>query len=147
MTAVAERRRETRGTRRGWAGTGLLVVLLFVAANALYGGIALMVNGMGMPEEWLVPLHVDTWTWPGVALLATVAVPQVAAAWLVWRRHPWGPAAGLLAGAGLVLWIGVQLALLQRYFFLQPVIAGLGLAELLLAWAWMRQRRAGHPAG
>lgn len=147
MTTMTEQPRETRGTRRGWAGTGLLVVLLVVAANALYGGVGLMVNGLGMPEEWLEPLPVDTWAWPGVALLLTVAVPQLAAAWLVWRRHPWGPAAGLLAGAGLVLWIAVQLVLLQRYFFLQPVIAGLGLVEVLLAWAWLRQLRRGHASG
>ena len=63
----------------------------------------------------------------------------------MWRRHPWGPVAGVLAGAGLVLWIAVQLALLQRYFFLQPVIAGLGLVEMGLAWAWLRQLRAGDP--
>lgn len=145
MTTVTERPREAGASRRGWAGTGLLVVLLFVAANALYGGIGLMVDGMGMPDEWLEPLPVDTWTWPGVALLLTVAAPQLATAWLVWRRHPWAPVAGLVAGAALVLWIVVQLALLQRYFFLQPVIAGLGLAEVLLAWAWLRQVRPGRP--
>jgi hypothetical protein len=38
-----------------------------------------------------------------------------------------------------VLWIVVQLALLQRYFFLQPVIAGIGLAEVGVALAWIRR--------
>ena len=144
MTATTTRRHTT--TTRGWAATGLLVVLLVVAANAVYGGVALAVDGMGMPAEWLDRLPVDTWTWPGVALLATVALPQLVAAWLVWRRHPLAPVAGLLAGAGLVLWIGVQLAVLQRYFFLQPVIAGLGLLELLLAWVWWRQERGAGSA-
>jgi hypothetical protein len=129
------------GRRRGWAGTGLLVVLLIVAANAVYGGIGLLVNGMGMPDEWLENLPVDTWTWPGVALLVTVALPQLVAAWLVWRHHPSAGLAGLVAGLGLVLWIAVQLALLRRYFFLQPVIAGLGIVEVALAWAWIRQGR------
>jgi hypothetical protein len=50
----------------------------------------------------------------------------------------------MLAGAALVLWIAVQLALLQRYFFLQPVIAGLGVVEVLLAWAWWRRERGAH---
>jgi hypothetical protein len=26
----------------------------------------------------------------------------------------------------------------RRYFFLQPVIAGIGAAEILLAWRWQR---------
>jgi hypothetical protein len=33
----------------------------------------------------------------------------------------------------------VQLLVLQRYFFLQPLIAGLGVAEILLALAWRRR--------
>ncbi len=133
-------------TARGWAGTGLLVVLLLVAANAVYGGVALVVDGMGMPDEGLERLPVDTWTWPGAALLVTVALPQLAAAWVVWRRHPVAPAAGMLAGAALVLWIAVQMALLQRFFVLQPVIAVLGVVEILLAWVWWRrERRAQSP--
>ncbi len=143
MTTVTGRRPGTP-TRRGWAGNGLLLVLLLVAANAVYGGVGLVVDGMGMPAEWLDRLPVDTWTWPGVALLVTVALPQLVVAWLVWRCDARAPVAGMLAGAALVLWIAVQLALLQRYFFLQPVIAGLGLLEVLLAWSWWRQERGAH---
>ena len=51
--------------------------------------------------------------------------------------------AGVLAGVALVLWIAVQLLLLQRYFFLQPVIAGVGLLEVPLASAWLRRSPAG----
>jgi len=32
----------------------------------------------------------------------------------------------------------VQLLILRRYFFLQPVVAGIGAAEILLAWRWQR---------
>ncbi len=131
MTTVQGRYEVT--PRRGWAGGALLVVLLLVAANAVYGGIGLVVNGMGMPSQWLDRLPVDTWTLPGVALVVTVAVPQLVAAWFVWRRDPRAGLVGLVAGAALVLWIGVQLLVLQRYFFLQPVIAGLGVVELLLS--------------
>jgi len=98
-----------------------------------------MANGLGMPLEWLSRLPVDTWTWPGVALLTTVAVPQLAAARLVWRHDTWAGVAGVVVGAGLVLWIVVQLAVLQRYFFLQPVIVGIGLLEAALGSAWIRR--------
>ena len=52
-----------------------------------------------------------------------------------------GLAAGYLAGLLLVAWIAVQLLILRRYFFLQPVIAGIGAAEILLAWRWQRSGR------
>ena len=126
---------------RGAAGGGLLALLLFVGASAVYGGVGLVVNGMGMPEEWLEPLPVGSWVWPGVALVVTVALPQLVAAWFVWRRDPRAGVVGLVAGAALVLWIIVQVLLLRRHFFLQPVIAGLGLLEVLLSWLWIRQAR------
>jgi hypothetical protein len=44
----------------------------------------------------------------------------------------------VLAGLLLVAWIAVELLILRRYFFLQPAIAGIGAAEILLAWRWQR---------
>ena len=55
--------------------------------------------------------------------------------------------AGYLAGLLLIAWIAAELLILRRYFFLQPVIAGIGAAEVLLAWRWRRaaeQGRAGR---
>ena len=52
-----------------------------------------------------------------------------------------GLAAGYLAGLLLIAWIAVELLILRRYFFLQPVIAGVGAAEILLAWRWQRSGR------
>lgn len=83
---------------------------------------------------------VDTWVWPGIALIVGVAAPQFAAATaaMFGRGPDVGYRLGLLVGAALVLWIVVQLALLQRYYFLQPVIAGFGLVEIGVAMWWHR---------
>ncbi len=142
MTTRVER--AERAGSRTWTEWALLVVLVLVGTNAVYGGIGLLVDGMGMPDDWLDRLSVDTWTWPGVALLTTVALPQLGAAWLVWRHHDRAAVVSVVVGAGLVVWIGVQLALLQRYFVLQPVIAALGLVEVGLALGW---RHAAERAG
>jgi hypothetical protein len=69
-------------------------------------------------------------------LLAGVAVPQFAAAVLIGAGRRSGLAAGYLAGVLLVAWIAVELLILRRYFFLQPVIAGVVAAEVLLACRW-----------
>ena len=73
-----------------------------------------------------------------------MAVPQFTALGLILAGHRWALAGGYMAGLALVLWIAVQVLILQRYFFLQPVIAGIGAAEVLLAWRW---RRAADAAG
>ncbi len=68
--------------------------------------------------------------------LIGVAIPQLAAGAVIGAGARPGLAAGYLAGLLLVAWIAVQLLVLQRFFFLQPVIAGIGIAEILLAWRW-----------
>ena len=140
MTTVDQR--WAVGPRRGAVGGALLVVPLLVAANAVYGGVGLVLDGLGMPPEWLERLPVDTWTWPGVALLGTVALPQLVAAWFVWRHDPRAGVVALAAGVALVLWIVVQVLLLQRYFFLQPVITG-----LVPLYANRRAAKRAPPAG
>lgn len=139
-TPVASGHRRAVATGRRWRWS-LAGVLLLVAVSAVYGGIGLMGNGMGMPRGWLDRTPFDSWTWPGVALLITVAAPQLVAAGLAVAGHRWAPVVGLLGGAALVLWIVVQMLVLQRYFFLQPVIAGFGVVEMALAWGWLRSSR------
>jgi hypothetical protein len=125
--------------RRGWPGWLFTAIALFLAVGAIFGGTQLLRNGFGMPVSWLSSTPFTGWTLPGLALLIGVAVPQLAVAALILALHRWALAASYLAGLALIAWIVVQLLVLQRYFFLQPVIAGLGLAEVLLARIWQRQ--------
>lgn len=124
--------------RRQWP---TIALELLVAAAALYGGIGLAWdlvadNAIGMSQEWLDGTPFTSWVLPGVFLLAVVAVPTGAAAVLELRRSPWAGAASVVAGAAQVGWIAVQLAVMQRYFVLQPVMIGAGLAVMALAlWA------------
>jgi hypothetical protein len=130
--------------RRGrppWALAGLDGL---TGAAAVYGGVGLIRDGLGMPDGWLAGTPLTGWVLPGIALLAGVAAPQLAAAVLILAGARPGLAAGYLAGLLLVAWIAVQLLILQRYFFLQPVIAALGIAELTLARAWQQAGSAGR---
>ena len=145
MTILRTPRATERTQQRPWQQWALVAVLLVVAANAVYGGIGLIVNGMGMPDDWLTRTPFDSWVLPGVALLTTVAVPQVWGLVVVWRGGDRAPNAALLVGLALVVWIVVQLLVLRRYFFLQPVIAFLGLAEAMLSVAWARHRGLPRP--
>jgi hypothetical protein len=91
-----------------------------------------------MPDGWLAGTPLTGWVLPGIALLIGVAVPQLAAAALIGFGGRPGLAAGYLAGLLLVAWIVAEVLILRRYFFLQPVVAGIGATEVLLAWRWQR---------
>ena len=97
-----------------------------------------------MPAGYLTATPFSSWALPGLALLVGVAVPQLAAAMLIAAGHRWALPASYLAGAVLVAWILIQLLVMQRYFFLQPVIAALGIAELALVRAWQQAGSAGR---
>ncbi len=131
---------------RRWPAWVLAAVAVLTGSLAVLGGVQMIRDGFGMPPSWLSGTPLTSWALPGVLLLAGVAVPQLAAAAMIVTRRRVALASGYLAGLILVGWIVVQVVVLQRFFFLQPVIAVLGLAETGLAWLWQRagDRRSGH---
>lgn len=129
----------------GWTALarGLLVgVEMFVAVGAVYGGVGLIANNsIGMLPEWLEGTPFRSWTLPGIFLLLVVAVPMITAAVAELRRLSWAYVASVAAGAAMVGWIIAQLLIIQRYFFLQPIMAGCGVLVLVLAWLVHRGER------
>ncbi len=130
---------------RPWQAWTLATVELFVAYQAVSGGIGLITGTWPMPAEWLFRTPFSNWVGPGWLLIVLIGVPHVLASLviIVRARQPQpGILAGLLAGVSLVVWIVIQLALLQRFFFLQPIVVVLGLVEIGLALWWQRRLAA-----
>jgi hypothetical protein len=125
---------------RTWSRRVLVGLEVLIAASAVYGGVGLIRDGLGMPDEWLVGTPFDTWVLPGVFLLLVIAVPMVCAAAAELSRSRWAFWISLVAAASLVGWIVVQIVVIQRFFFLQPALAAAGLAIAALAL----RSRAGH---
>jgi hypothetical protein len=122
--------------------TRLLVGLeLLIAVNAIYGGIGLMVNGMGMPEDWLERTPFSSWVIPGILLLLVIAGPMIVAAVAELRHDARAYVLSLAAGILQLGWILGQVLVLGRFFFLQPVLFVAGGLVVLLAW-WAHR---GHP--
>jgi hypothetical protein len=125
-----------------WA---LIGVEALIGANAIYGGIGLIRDGMGMPAEWLDWTPFGSWALPGVFLLAVIGVPMFSAAAAEILRSPWAYLASLTAAACQLGWIIAQVAILQRYFFLQPVLFAAGLVVGGLAvWSHRGERLPLH---
>ena len=120
--------------RRRWIRGPLVAVEAFVAVGAIYGSIMLITDTWRLNPTMLRHLPVDTWVLPGVALAVLVALPYAIAGLLVAIGHSTARVVSFLAGGILVGWIIIQIALIQQYFFLQPVMGLCGLLTIGLAY-------------
>lgn len=120
---------------------GLVGLELFVGVGAVYGGIMLIRDSWALPLSDLDPLPLTSWVLPGVALLATVAIPMVLAAWLVVRGNGRAANVSIAAGAFLVGWILFQLAVIGPQMGLQAVMLVLGGIVAALGLLLRREER------
>jgi uncharacterized membrane protein len=123
--------------RRPW---GVMLVEA-VAALAAFGGASYLVAGAdGMDGSLLAATPFTTWVVPGIALAALVGLPMAAAAVAEWRRTARASLLSLAAGAVLVGWIVVQVALIGYQSVLQPAmfLAGFAVATASGARVWER---------
>jgi hypothetical protein len=128
------------GTARRSSGAGrrppwLLVTLeALVGLGALGGAAAMMIDGAGMDPRLLDGTPFDSWTLPGLALVAAVGLPMLGAAYLEILRRPRAAQASLAAGVALLAWIVVQVAVIGFQSVLQPAmfLAGLAICGLAL---------------
>ena len=140
----AQQMRSGRGTqplRRVALAALLLEVLLSI--GALGGGLVLIVAPRGeimpLPLSALAGSPFDTYLVPGLILFGVLGLGPLAAARLAWLRHPLAPTAAFVAGAGLLIWVAVEVAIIgySNEPPLQAVYAVLGVAIVLIAGRWV----------
>jgi len=92
----------------------VLEVLLGVGAIA--GGLALMLGPRGeimpLPLSALEGSPFDTYLVPGLILFGVLGLGSLAAALLVWLRHPLAPVSAIVVGVVLLIWIAVEIAII-----------------------------------
>ena len=129
----------------------LCICLLILAVGALPAGWSFIVQpdgaGIGMPMAWLEHTPFSNFVIPGLILFVLFGIGSLVAlfglitrprwAWAEVITRPlhlhWSLVAATLLGLALCIWIIVQLLMTQRYFFLQPVMFGIGVTILVLA--------------
>lgn len=92
---------------------------LFIGLGALAGGVCMLIEPSGaiMQMEPLLPyfqvlplsdLLFQNYTFPGIALLVVNCVPQLIAAFLLFKKHKRAVRLCLICGVLLMLWITIQ---------------------------------------
>lgn len=119
----------------------LLEILLSV--GALGGGLVLMIAPRGeimpLPLSALAGSPFDTYLVPGLILFGVLGLGPLVAARLAWRRHPLAPIAAFVVGAGLLIWVAVEAAIIgySNEPPLQAIYGILGVAIVLVALRWI----------
>lgn len=67
---------------------------------------------MGIPLDWLQGSPFDDYLIPGVVLLTLLGIVPLLVARGLWTGRRWAWAAALLVGSTLIIWLGVEIAVI-----------------------------------
>lgn len=106
-----------------------------VISAAIGTVMAVAQNGAGVPIAYLDGSPFDSFVVPGIILGAVVGGTQFATAIALHRRWRFALLTAAIAAFGMLLWIYVELAMIQLYSPLQSIYFAFGIVELVLVLA------------
>ena len=133
----------------------LSALLGFLSVTALIGGAALVIRPdgslLGMGTDMLATSVFRDFRWPGILLFTVFGIGGSIALFAVRRDERYAGRLAMTIGAGQVIWIMVQLVMIDKPSFLQPTLLAIGAAIAGLAARLNGPRKAkgsttGHPA-
>ncbi len=117
------------------------ILQIFIGVGAVAGGYAFISDpsgrGIGIPLEFLQGSPFPNYLIPGIVLFTVNGLGSLAAGILTFKRWSYAGELAVVFGAGLMVWIIVQVTIIP-YSWFQPVYFGLGLLELVLG-LWLRR--------
>jgi hypothetical protein len=150
--SFAPARESTVQLRLGSAGTRIerptyvwlaIVLELFTAFGAIPVGIMFITDTsgatVGLQAGWIEATPFGTYLVPGLYLLLVNGFGMLVAAALSLMRHRVAPWLTGVLGAGLVIWILVELLLLPETMFLTWLFLAIGLVLGVISLVWLRR--------
>lgn len=116
----------------------LLILILFQGASGLYGGGALVLDPSGtflqIPPGLLDESPFDTYLIPGIILLLVLGIFPLIVFYGMWKRKSWSWMGALLVSIALIIWLGVEIAMIGYHSDppLQLIYGIVGVALLIL---------------
>jgi hypothetical protein len=139
---IEARPADTTIERPRWVWAAVLLEL-FTALGAIPVGIQLITDptgaAVGFPPGWIEATPFGSYLVPGLYLLLVNGLGMLVLAGLTVRRHWTAPWLTGILGAGLVIWIAVQLVVMPETSFLQAMFGAIGLALVAIGVAWLRR--------
>jgi hypothetical protein len=126
--------------------TILGVVQAAIAIGALPAGYLFIIHpdgsGLGMTTGQLAGSPFKSYLIPGLYLFIVNGLFNLISSILAFTMFRYSAYTGILLGSGLIIWILVQIYSVGLNHFLQPAYFIIGLIELLLGIALLRQLKA-----
>lgn len=131
-----------------------IVITLFVAIGAIGGAVMMWMDptGVSWGGEPMLDLLRAKMPWPdiffknfipsGFVLLAVNGLPQILAAIMLFKKHPWASRAVLACGIILMLWIVLEWWI-WGFVALSNIFFVVGLLETCLGWMGLTARKPG----
>jgi hypothetical protein len=89
-------------------------VLTLQGLSGIAGGVGLTLDPTGasvsIPLEWLEGSPFSDYLVPGLVLLVVLGVGPLVVAYGVWTERKWAWAASIFVGLSLLIWLGVEIA-------------------------------------
>jgi hypothetical protein len=117
----------------------LMATLAFQGLSGVAGGIGMTFDPSGqsvqIPLEWLEGSPFSSYLLPGLFLLTVLGVGPLVTIFALWKRRAWAWLASLAVGVLLLVWLGVEVAVIgyQPEPPLQLVYGVVGALILILA--------------
>jgi hypothetical protein len=116
---------------------------VFTAVGAIPVGVMLLSDpsgaAVGFPAGWIEATPFGSYLVPGLYLFAINGVAMLVLAALSVQRHRWAPGLTVVLGAGLLVWIGVQLVVMPETSTLQAAFGAIGLTLVVVGVGWVRR--------
>jgi hypothetical protein len=133
----------TRRIERPWYAWVAAALELATGILAIPVGISFITDptgaGMSIPQGWIEASPFGSYLLPGLYLLFVNGFAMLAAAALAVVGHWLSPWLTGALGAGLVIWIAVQIIVLPETMFLTWVFLATGFALAAIGLAWLRR--------
>ncbi len=130
----------TRNTKPLFLLSG--IIHAFVALGAIPVGILFILkpdgSAVGMPVSILAGSPFKDFLIPGIALFFFNGIFHLINAVLSFFKHKNAPLIGVILGAGLIIWIIVQVYVIGFNNFLQPLFFFIGCVELIVSFALVK---------
>jgi hypothetical protein len=145
LKAIAPQTNQT--IKLGIPGILAIPLLLLLAIGAFFGGWELTHpaadgSALGMPLAYLEHSPFTSYFIPGIILFVVFGVGSIVAVVATVLRHWSAPYLLFALGVGQMIWITVELAMVQVYHpQMHPLLFGWGAVAALLAYVWHRQNQ------